>query len=283
MIVGISRISGTPPSQITQQWQESVQNRPDLINNPNILTPDPASQGLGQGGNPFGSLTAPSDLFNHSEQNAIVSFQREKPTHQFSRWGQEFFGNADAQDEKDFVNSAGETAAENTYGGVKAHEDAHYYVAQEYGIQTGPSVVDMGGNGIAEGGHVSLQTNEFDPNRAMTEGMSYVDSFRRSMGEGLIASAEAPQNVIARYGTTQGLIDSGYGELSEADKNIAAKGRQNLAIVDRWKSSPHGQLAQAQAEANGAKGELTPQQKEMNAHLASHPDLMRAYLNGNLS
>lgn len=283
MIVGISRISGTPPSQMTQQWQDSVQERPNLINNPTILNPNPTIQGLGQGGNPFGSLTPPSDSFQNSGQNAIASFQREKPTHQFSRWGQEFFGNADAQDEKYFVNSAGETAAENTYGGVKAHEDAHYYVAQQFGIQTGPPVVEMGGNGIADGGHVSLQTHEFDPNRAMTEGMSYVDSFRRSMGEGLIASAEAPQNVIARYGTTQGLIDSGYGELSEPDKNIAAQGHQNLERVDRWKNSPHGQLAQAQAEANGAKGELTPQQKEMNAHLALHPDLMRAYLNGNLS
>jgi hypothetical protein len=285
MIVGISRISGTPPSQITQQWQQSVQDQPNLINNPPILNPNPALQGLGQGSNNVGTPSLPTDSFSNGGQNAIAAFQREnqQPTHKFSRWGEEFVGNAQLQDEKDFVNSRGETAAKNTYEGVMAHEEAHYFVAQQYGIQTGPPIVTMGGNGIAEGGHVSLQTEEFDPNRAMTDGMTYVNSFERSMGEGLVASAEAPQNVITRYGTTQGLNDSQYGKLSEADKNIAAKGRENFAIVDRWKTSPHGQLAQVQAEKNGEKGELTPQQKELNAHLASHPDLLQAHLNGTLN
>lgn len=290
MIVGISRISGTPSSQITQQWQESVQNRPDLINNPNILNPKPATQGVGQGGNAPNTPFTPSDSFQNSGQNAIGGFQQEslQPTHELTLWGEKYVG-IEGQAPENFVRVDGKSSPSGdvTAGGytenmVMEHEIAHHDGAKKaksplLEIPTGPPVVTFGSGGLPDGGHVELRgIQAFDPQRALQEGMAYVNSYQTTMVDGLKKSAEAPQNHAPIRGTP-------FAELSDPDKNIANMAVQNGITKDYWLNSKEGQLIKAQAEANGAKGELTPQQKEMNAHLASHPDLMQAYLNGNLS
>jgi hypothetical protein len=276
MILGISAIgSGTLPPPVGAYYQRKAPPQgqanpsiPSLLGGVNSPSTFQQAPGFNFGQNPASNTT---DGASFNQPNFI-------PTHTFAMWNQEFYGNPLSQDPKTFVNAAGETADENTREGVMAHELAHFTVAQEYGIPTGPPVVEMGGpNGLPKGGHVSLQTASFDPNRVKIEGQDYVDRFRRSMGEGLIASAKAPEEQIQAHGHVAGLNTEGYGELSQADRNIIAQGYQNLATVDAFERTPEGQFAK------NLKHNPSALQAQNRALMAQHPDLMTAFVQGQIS
>jgi hypothetical protein len=275
MILGISAIgSGTLPPPVGEYYQRKSPpqgpanpSAPSLlggINSPSTFQP---ALGFNFGQNPASNT---SDGASFNQPTSI-------PTHTFAMWNQEFYGNPLSQDPKTFVNAAGETADKNTREGVMAHELAHFTVAQEYGIPTGPPVVEMGANGLPEGGHVSLQTTAFDPNRVKTEGQDYVDRFRRSMGEGLIASAQAPEKEIQAHGNVAGLNTAGYGELSQADLNIVDLGYRNLAEVNAFERTPEGQFSK------NLKNKPSALQAQSRALMAQHPDLMTAFVQGQIS
>ena len=92
---------------------------------------------------------------------------------------------------------------------VVEHEDAHYNTALSHGLEAGaPVLTDWvegpDGKRYATGGHVMIGTG--------TTGNPEVDMRR---AKGMIEAAEAPTSVNS--------------ELSQADKNIAAKGRRIFA------------------------------------------------------
>jgi hypothetical protein len=184
-------------------------------------------------------------------------------------WGQEFFFNPQFQREADAVDANGVKAPEATRRGVQEHEDAHYETAQRYGIRTGPPIVEMGSNGLPVGGHVELQTEEFDPKLALMKGKSYVDDFKHRMGVGLIESAIAPEKA--------GLSHE-YGELSGMDGDLGVKllGEENLAKVANFESSDVGKALATLGQ------NPSPRAQQQLALMAHHPDLLKAFNNGTM-
>jgi hypothetical protein len=147
---------------------------------------------------------------------------------QFTIFGQAFAAGAgQTQGQAKHVRD-GITAEEHTRRGVEAHEKAHQQVARSYGIDTGSVVLERDGD-LYTGGHVELRPQlAWDANRARSD-KNYLAAFRKQ-AEGMVASAEAPQNVIAQYGAPMSGLDSnGYGKLSDADKQISSKWRGYLA------------------------------------------------------
>jgi hypothetical protein len=250
MALGISSIGpqGLPPA-VLAHYERNVQNR----------TQPTQGAMYPQTGTNAGVQLSARDTFTPQNQ-------------MFTRWNQTFYGR-EGQDPSTFINLAGETAKENTIGGVKAHEDAHRLVAQKYGLSTGDSIVETNQN-MAEGGHVTLQIPEFDSKQAFLD-PSYLKDFRYK-SEGVVASAEAPQHVISQYGTTAGLDSKGYGELSQADKDIAATGRANLAKVANFKSSDAGKALATLGQ------NPSPRAQQQLALMAHHPDLLKAFNNGTM-
>ena len=275
MALGISPIVSVPPT-VSQYFQKNVQNP---AQNPNGAVPP--VNGIGTFNPPPGFQPAPNvggtfggnvgNTGNAQGQGSLTDMLdfNKQPTHTFAMWGQEFFFNPQFQAKTDAVDANGVNAVKATHDGVKAHEDAHYETAQRYGIKTGPPVVEMEG-GMTSGGHVSLQTEEFNQARALKEGKPYVDDFKYRMGEGLIESAIAPEKAG---------LSHGYGELSGMDGDLGVKllGEQNLAKVAAFEATNQGQALTAVKEK---PSQAAQQQLAM---LASHPDLLQAFQNGTIS
>ncbi len=270
MALGISRIGsvGSIPPPVLNHFQNNVQNQ-------NAGTVPPVN-GIGNFNPPPNFQPAPNvganvgNTGNTQGQGVGDSFAfKNQPTHTFEMWDQKFYFNPIFQDKTQAVDANGVNAVKATRDGVKAHEDAHYETAQRYGIKTGPPIVEMEG-GMTSGGHVSLQTEEFDPKLALMKGKSYVDDFKYRMGEGLIASAIAPEKAS---------LSHGYGELSGMDGDLGVKmlGEQNLAKVAAFEGTNQGQALTAVKEK---PSQAAQQQLAM---IASHPDLLQAFQNGTIS
>ena len=270
MVLGISRIPlvGSIPPPVLNHFQNNVQNQNTgavpPVNGIGTFNPPPSFQpapnvggNLGNTGNTQGQGVGDSFAFKN------------QPTHTFAMWGHEFFFNPQIQDKNEAVDANGVNAVKATHDGVKAHEDAHYETAQRYGIKTGPPVVEMEG-GMTSGGHVSLQTEEFNQARALQEGKPYLDDFKYRMGEGLIESAIAPEKAG---------LSHGYGELSGMDGDLGVKmlGEQNLAKVAAFEATNQGQALTA------VKEKPSPAAQQQLAMIASHPDLLQAFQNGTIS
>ncbi len=278
MALGISSIGsvGSIPPPVSQYFQNNVQNPTQNSNGAvppvnGIRTFNPPSNlqqaptvGAGLGGNVGNTGNAQGQ----GSVTDMLAFNNQ-PTHTFSMWGHEFFFNPQFQDKTEAVDASGVKAPEATKAGVQAHEDAHYETAQRFGIKTGPPIVEME-NGMTSGGHVSLQTEEFNQARALKEGKTYVDDFKYRMGEGLIASAIAPEKAG---------LSHGYGELSGMDGDLGVKllGEQNLMKVAAFEATNQGQAV------TKLKEPPSPAAQQQLAMLASHPDLLQAFNNGTIS
>lgn len=171
------------------------------------------------------------------------------------------FGNTFVGDENtpksQFKNSSGVTAGEHSRQGVLAHERAHDSKAKAAGLSTSGPVLETQ-DGLTVAGHVSLSVPQLDVQQAMMN-PSYLSRFKRQ-SQGLIDSAHAPES--AGIG--------GYGEMSQADRNVAAMGRANLAQASKVESQ-----RPAMTKAMAAK-----QQK---AAFGYHPNLMQAFNAGTIS
>ncbi|MFN9691090.1 MAG: hypothetical protein ACK551_03210 [Vampirovibrionales bacterium] len=275
MALEISRIDsvGSIPPPVLNHFQNNVQNQNagavPPVNGIGTFNPPPGFQPAPNVGGTFGGNVG--NTGNAQGQGSLTDMLdfNKQPTHTFAMWGQEFFFNPQFQAKTEAVDANGVNAVKATHDGVKAHEDAHYETAQRYGIKTGPPVVEMEG-GMTSGGHVSLQTEEFNQARALKEGKPYVDDFKYRMGEGLIESAIAPEKAG---------LSHGYGELSGMDGDLGVKllGEQNLAKVAAFEATNQGQALTAVKE----KPSKAAQQQL--AMLASHPDLLQAFQNGTIS
>jgi hypothetical protein len=149
----------------------------------------------------------------------------------FSIFGQKFVGQQGQTMGQATHSADGITAKEHTTRGVKAHEDAHRITAQAYGIDTGASTVTLDGD-IATSGHVELRPQlAWDSNRAKTDA-NYLQAFKKQ-ATGMVASANAPANSIAQFGSgISGLDANGYGKLSQADIDISNKWKGELAKAE---------------------------------------------------
>ena len=274
MALGISPIVSVPPT-VSQYFQKNVQNP---AQNPNGAVPP--VNGIGTFNPPPGFQPAPNvggtfggnvgNTGNAQGQGSLTDMLdfNKQPTHTFAMWGQEFFFNPQFLAKTDAVDANGNKVGLETHKYILAHEDAHRLTAQAHGVETGPSVVTKGSDGLPDGGHVELKTKgEFNPQLALSQGQSYIDETKRH-NKGLIASAEAPASAN---------IPFGYGELSQADKDIAAMGRANLAQVAAFEATNQGQALTAVKEK---PSQAAQQQLAM---LASHPDLLQAFQNGTIS
>jgi hypothetical protein len=278
MALGISSIGsvGSIPPPVSQHFQNNVQNP---AQNPNGAVPP--VNGIGNFNPPSNLQQAPTvgaglggnvgNTGNAQGQGSVTDMLaiNNQPTHTFSMWGHEFFFNPQFQDRTEAVDASGVKAPEATKAGVQAHEDAHYETAARYGIKTGPPVVEMQ-DGMTSGGHVSLQTEEFNQARALTEGKPYLDDFKYRMGEGLIESAIAPEKAG---------LSHGYGELSGMDGDLGVKllGEQNLAKVAAFEATNQGKAVTA------VKEKPSQAAQEQLAMIGSHPDLLQAFQNGIIS
>ncbi|MFN7309790.1 MAG: hypothetical protein ACK5T0_00300 [Vampirovibrionales bacterium] len=277
MALGISSIGsvGSIPPPVSQDFQNNVQNptqNPNgavppvngigTFNPPSNLQPAPTvGQGLG------GNVGNTGNAQGQGSLTDTLAFNNQ-PTHTFAMWGQEFFFNPQFQDKKEAVAKNGEKVGDETSKYIMEHEEAHRLTAQLHGVPTGPSVVTWGADELPDGGHVKLKTRgEFDPQLALSQGQSYLDETKRH-NEGLIASAEAPASANIPYG---------YGELSQADKDIAAMGRANLAQVAAFEATNQGQALTA------VKEKPSQAAQEQLAMIGSHPDLLQAFQNGIIS
>ncbi len=269
MALGISSIGsvGSIPPPVSQHFQNNVQNP---AQNPNGAVPP--VNGIGNFNPPSNLQQAPTvgaglggnvgNTGNAQGQGSVTDMLafNNQPTHTFSMWGQEFFFNPQTQDKNEAVAANGNKVDLETHKHIFAHEEAHRLTAQAHGVETGPSVVTKGSDGLPDGGHVELRTNgEFNPQLALSQGQSYLDETKRH-NEGLIFSAEAPASAN---------IPFGYGELSQADKDIAAMGRANLAQVAAFEATNQGQALTA------VKEKPSQAAQEQLAMIGSHPDLLQ--------
>jgi hypothetical protein len=94
------------------------------------------------------------------------------PTHQVEMYGQTVYGTEDTP-KSQWVDTNGNNLKDLTYYGILAHEDAHRLTANKYGIRTSESNVTPDGD-VFNGGHVNLDTVQWDPKRASEPG--YVES-----------------------------------------------------------------------------------------------------------
>jgi hypothetical protein len=149
----------------------------------------------------------------------------------FTIFGQKFVGQQGQTMGQAVHATDGITAKEHTIRGVKAHEDAHRITAQAYGIDTGQSTVTLDGD-LATSGHVELRPQlAWDSQRAKTD-KNYLAAFKKQ-ATGMVASANAPANSIAQFGSgISGLDANGYGKLSQADIDISNKWKGELAKAE---------------------------------------------------
>jgi hypothetical protein len=274
MALGISRIGsvGSIPPPVLNHFQNNVQNENagtvPPVNGIGTFNPPPGFQPAPNVGGTFGvNVGNTGNAQGQGSLGDTLAFNNQ-PTHTISMWGQPFYLNPIFQDKNEAVAANGNKVGKETHQHILAHEDAHRLTAQAHGVETGPSVVTIGSDGLPDGGHVELKTKgEFNPQLALSQGQSYIDETKRH-NEGLIASAEAPASAN---------IPFGYGELSQADKDIAAMGRANLAQVAAFEGTNQGQALTAVKEK---PSQAAQQQLAM---LASHPDLLQAFQNGTIS
>ena len=270
MALGISPIGsvGSIPPSVLNHFQNNVQNQNTgavpPVNGIGTFNPPPSFQPAPNVG---GNLGNTGNTQGQGSLGDTLAFNNQ-PTHTISMWGQPFYLNPIFQDKNEAVAANGNKVGKETHQYILAHEDAHRLTAQAHGVETGPSVVTIGSDGLPDGGHVELKTRaEFNPQLALSQGQSYIDETKRH-NEGLIASAEAPASAN---------IPFGYGELSQADKDIAAMGRINLAQVAAFEGTNQGQALTAVKEK---PSQAAQQQLAM---IASHPDLLKAFQNGTIS
>jgi hypothetical protein len=233
------------PFQNNQTPLKPVEGANDIV---------PFNQGIGgfqalqqaQGGGGF-KFAKPSEGEGNPGQPGVNG----QPTHQIQMYGQTVYGDEKTPQSK-WVDEKGNNLRDLTYYGILAHEDAHRLTAQQYGIRTSDSVVEPEGD-VFNGGHVNLETVEFDKQRAGSE-KGYLQSMEH-YAKGLIDSSTRPEKDIHRFQTGQlngvNLNANNFGELSDADKKIAARGQNVLQQVAAVRSSADGQNLQQQEQKQG--------------------------------
>jgi hypothetical protein len=180
---------------------------------------------------------------------------------QVSIFGHTFYGQEGmAVDE--FRNSEGVAISTHTHEGVLAHERAHDNVARAAGLETSGPVLQKQ-KGITVAGHVNIGVPQFDKQRALTDD-AYLKTYQRQ-SQGLVDSANAPE--LAGIGT--------YGEMSDADHNVAAMGRNKVQEARAFEAQRPQLLAQQQA-----KQQMSASQRQQQAAFGYNPGLMNAFNNG---
>lgn len=198
----------------------------------------------------------PSGLAGGSSASGQVQPQRK----QVSIFGHTFFGQEGMAVDQ-FQSSEGVSMGEHTHAGVLAHERAHDNVARAAGLQTGGPVLQKQ-KGVTVAGHVNIGVPQFDQQRALKDD-SYLKTYQ-TQTKGLVDSATAPS--LAGIGS--------YGELSDADRNVAAMGARKHQEALAFEQQRPQLLAQQQAQ------QLSPAQRQQQAAFGYNPGLMAAFNNG---
>jgi hypothetical protein len=192
---------------------------------------------------------------------STASGQSQQPQRkQLSIFGHTFFGQ-EGMPVDQFQSSEGVAVSTHTHEGVLAHERAHDNVARAAGLQTGGPVLQKQ-KGITVAGHVNIGVPQFDKQRALTDD-AYLKTYQ-TQTKGLVDSATAPSR--AGIGT--------YGELSDADREVAAMGQAKHQEALAFESQRPQMQAQQQAK------QLSPAQRQQQAAFGYNPGLMDAFNNG---